>query len=330
VLRARPGAGRAALAGGESEYGGLVIGEPRGRESVPSAADKGRLGRHCFWAEGGARSPLRMADPEVLGGDEIGALTENRTRTLAVQKSANNWLVMASKKIQTRMKSVERMDVKLKQLTLRLDQAKKALGVDERRERVGELCAIGGDFLSVGLGKLKPNERLGAFMILAEKVESESFREECRSRATAEMDRRQQCKDIKKEAKRRKRRKTEIAVESIESVAPQSTPSAVPMPPPVSSPKEALVVRFSGPITGLGQRLKSLGLRYDWQKEEWRGCADRAAVEAEISTSPYAQLLVDILPPAPSALKLPTASATGWWPQLRNDDIGEVEIESCL
>src|SRR5688572_1670166 len=98
---------------------------------------------------------------------------------------------MASKKLQNRMKSVERMDAQLKQLALQLDQAKKAMGVDERRERVGELCDIGGDFLSVGLGRLKPNERLGAFMILAEKAESENFLEECRSRAVAETARRQ-------------------------------------------------------------------------------------------------------------------------------------------
>jgi len=252
-----------------------------------------------------------------------------------VKKSANIWLVMASKKLQNRVKSVERMDAQLKQLALRLDQAKKALGVDERRERVGELCTIGGDFLSVGLGRLEPNERLGAFMILAEKAESESFLEECRSRAAAEMARRQMAKDDKDEWKRerrRKRREPKVEVEPADAVAAQSAPATVPITSAAKVDLESLIVRFSGPIIGLGHKLRKLGLTYDRASEQWTGEANRAAVEAEIKASPCFPLLKGIFsdglsagpPPAPPRV----TSTVGWWPQLRTNDVGEVEVEN--
>lgn len=267
--------------------------------------------------------------------EEILATTGKRTGALAVQKSANNWLVMASKKLQNRMKSVERMDAQLKQLALRLDQAKKAMGVDERRERVGEFCAIGGDFLSVGLDRLKPNERLGAFMILAEKAESESFLEECRSRAAAEMARRQMAKDAKDEWKRerrRKRREPEVEVESVGQAPVRPAPVVAPIVPIPEVGLESLIVRFFGPITGLGQKLKKLGLTYDPVREQWTGDANRAAVEAEIKASPCFPLLKGIVSGGPSAGPPPAppliTSAVGWWPQLRNNDVGEVELEN--
>ncbi len=250
-----------------------------------------------------------------------------------MQKSANNWLVMASKKLQNRVKSVERMDAQLKQLALRLDRARKALGVDERRERVGEFCAIGGDFLSVGLGRLKPNERLGAFMILAEKAESESFLEECRSRAAAEMARRQITKDAKDEWKRerrRKRREPKVEVEPVDLVAAQSAPAMTSVAPAAEVDLESLIVRFSGPITGLGHKLRKLGLTYDRAREQWTGEANRAAVEAEIKVSPCFPLLKGIFSGGPSAGPRPAPSlittAGSWWPQLRN--VGEVELEN--
>jgi hypothetical protein len=241
---------------------------------------------------------------------------------------------MARKKRQNRMKSVERMDAQLKQLALRLDQAKKALGVDERRERVGELCDIGGDFLSVGLGRLKPNERLGAFMILAEKAGSESFLEECRSRAAAEMARRQMAKDTKDEWKRerrRKRREPEVEVESVEQAPVRSAPVVAPIVPIPEVGLESLVVRFSGPIAD-GKKLKALGLTYDPLREQWTGDANRAAVEAEIKASSCFPLLEGIFSGGPSAGPPPAppliTSTVGWWPQLRNHDVGEVEIEN--
>jgi hypothetical protein len=239
---------------------------------------------------------------------------------------------MASKKLQNRVESVERMDAQLKQLALRLDRAKKALGVDERRERVAELCEIGGDFLSVGLGAMAHAERLGAFMILAEMAEDEAFLEKCRRRAAAETARRQQAKDDKKAGKCRKRRESEVSVEFIEPAPVRSAPSVAPAAAPVTETKEPLIVRFTGPISGLGQRLRSLGLNYDPAKREWMGLAERTAVEAEIKASPCAPLLEEIssLTPlvATSAAQPATSSAVGWWPQLRNNDVGEVELES--
>jgi len=260
------------------------------------------------------------------------ATAGNRNRALAVRKSANNWLVMTSKNLQNRMKSVGRMDAQLKQLALRLDQAKKALGVDERRERVGELCDIGGDFLSVGLGRLKPNERLGAFMILAEMVESESFLEECRSRAAAEMARRQMAKDAKdgwKRERRRKRREPEVEVESIEQAPVRSAPVVAPIVPTPEAGLESLVVRFSGPITD-GKKLRALGLTYDRASEQWTGEANRAAVEAEIKVLSCARLLKEIISLGASTPAAASAPATtGWWPQLRNGPDLEVEVEDC-
>lgn len=236
---------------------------------------------------------------------------------------------MASKKLQNRMKSVECMDARLKQLALRLDQTRKALGVDERRARVAELCEIGGDFLSVGLDQFSRAERLGAFMFLAEMAEDETFLEKCRCRAASEMASRQQAKESKKAGKRRKRRTSEVIVESVEPALAQSAPLAA---PPVAETREPMIVRFSGPITGLGQRLRSLGLNYDPAKREWTGRADRTAVESEIKASPCAPLLKEISSPtslvASPAAPPPVPPVAGWWPQLRRDDVGEVEVEN--
>ena len=86
VLRARRGAGRAALAGGESEYGDLVLGRtwigplsaiggcrlrPRGCGSATSKADEDRPGRHCS----GERSlwsivPEKQASSALGGGGD--------------------------------------------------------------------------------------------------------------------------------------------------------------------------------------------------------------------------------------------------------------------
>jgi hypothetical protein len=73
-------------------------------------------------------------------------------------------------------------------------------------------------------------------------------------------------------------------------------------------------------------------LTYDPVREQWTGDANRAAVEAEIKASPCFPLLKEIFSKRPSAGAPPATplitSAVGWWPQLRNNDVGQVEVEN--